>query len=89
MSLMFTAVMRLHKKTFVSFGAYVALFPQLVAGPIVRYTTIADQLDNRRESTDMFAYGIKRFVTGLAKRFYWPTPLVRFGRSFQPWKFLA
>ncbi len=63
---MFTAVMRLHKN-FVSFGAYVALFPQLVAGPIVRYTTIADQLDNRRENTDMFAYGIKRFVTGLAK----------------------
>ena len=45
-----------------------ALFPQLVAGPIVRYTTIADQLDNRRENTDMFAYGIKRFVTGLAKK---------------------
>ena len=56
-------------QNFVSFGAYVALFPQLVAGPIVRYTTIADQLDNRRESTDMFAYGIKRFVAGLAKRF--------------------
>ena len=56
------------QKNFVSFGAYVALFPQLVAGPIVRYTTIADQLDNRRESTDMFAYGIKRFVTGLAKK---------------------
>lgn len=56
------------QKNFVSFGAYVALFPQLVAGPIVRYTTIADQLDNRRENTDMFAYGIKRFVTGLAKK---------------------
>ena len=56
------------QKNFVSFGAYVALIPQLVAGPIVRYTTIADQLDNRRESTDMFAYGIKRFVTGLAKK---------------------
>ena len=58
------------QKNFVSFGAYVALFPQLVAGPIVRYTTIADQLDNRRESTDMFAYGIKRFVTGLAKKVF-------------------
>ena len=56
------------QKNFVSFGAYVALFPQLVAGPIVRYTTIADQLENRRENTDMFAYGIKRFVTGLAKK---------------------
>lgn len=56
------------QSNFVSFGAYVALFPQLVAGPIVRYTTIADQLQNRRENTDMFAYGIKRFVTGLAKK---------------------
>ncbi len=53
---------------FISFGAYVALFPQLVAGPIVRYTTIADQLQNRRESTEMFAAGVQRFVTGLAKK---------------------
>ena len=51
-----------------SLALYVSMFPQLIAGPIVRYTTIADQLDNRRESTDMFAYGIKRFVTGLAKK---------------------
>ncbi len=56
------------QKNFFAFGAYVTLFPQLIAGPIVRYHTIADQLNNRRESYDQFADGISRFVTGLAKK---------------------
>ena len=56
------------QKNIVSFGAYVALFPQLIAGPIVRYVTIADQLDGRKETPDLFADGIKRFVTGLGKK---------------------
>ena len=50
------------------FGAYVALFPQLIAGPIVRYQTIADQLTNRRETVDSFSDGIQRFVIGLGKK---------------------
>lgn len=52
----------------ITFGVYVTLFPQLIAGPIVRYQTVADQLDNRNLSTDLFADGIKRFVCGLAKK---------------------
>lgn len=44
------------------------LFPQLIAGPIVRYNTIAEQLDNRRESFDMFFDGMVRFCAGLAKK---------------------
>ena len=56
------------QKNIVSFGAYVSLFPQLIAGPIVRYSTIAEQLDSRRESTDQFACGVQRFVTGLGKK---------------------
>ena len=52
----------------ISFGAYVALFPQLIAGPIVQFKTIADQLDNRRESFDDFSAGISRFMTGLGKK---------------------
>ena len=56
------------QKNILSFGAYVALFPQLIAGPIVRYQTIADQLENRRETFDDFGYGVQRFVTGLAKK---------------------
>ncbi len=56
------------QKNVISFGAYVSLFPQLIAGPIVRYSTIAEQLDCRRETADQFADGIKRFVTGLGKK---------------------
>ena len=49
-------------------GAYVALFPQLIAGPIVRYSTIADQLQNRKESVDSFSDGFCRFIVGLGKK---------------------
>ena len=56
------------QKNVISFGAYVSLFPQLIAGPIVRYSTIAEQLDSRRETPDQFADGVRRFVTGLGKK---------------------
>lgn len=49
-------------------STYVTLFPQLIAGPIVRYKDIEDQLDDRTISYDNFAYGIKRFIIGLAKK---------------------
>ena len=52
----------------ISFGAYVALFPQLIAGPIVRYQTIADQVDERVHSFDKFGEGVKRFICGLGKK---------------------
>ena len=52
----------------ITFGAYVSMFPQLIAGPIVRYKTVAKQLNSRTVSTDDFAYGVKRFMTGLAKK---------------------
>ena len=52
----------------ISFGAYVALFPQLIAGPIVRYQTIADQVDERVHSFDKFGEGAKRFICGLGKK---------------------
>ena len=47
---------------------YISLFPQLVAGPIVRYGHVADELHTRRRTLDDFAYGIYRFVMGLAKK---------------------
>ncbi len=56
------------QKNYVSFGAYVTLFPQLVAGPIVRYREIDGQLASRRETVDLFALGVSRFVTGLGKK---------------------
>lgn len=49
-------------------GLYVALFPQLIAGPIVRYDYIAGQLEHRRESFLKFTVGLQRFVTGLGKK---------------------
>lgn len=56
------------QKNIISFGAYVALFPQLIAGPIVRYTDVAEQLVSRRENVNQFGEGIRRFVSGLAKK---------------------
>lgn len=52
----------------VAFGAYVTLFPQLIAGPIVQYRTVADQLKGRTESMEKFVSGVQRFSVGLAKK---------------------
>ncbi|TCZ75433.1 MBOAT family protein [Paenibacillus albiflavus] len=56
------------QRNIIAFGTYIALFPQLIAGPIVRYHVIADQLNHRRESIPQFANGIKLFIIGLAKK---------------------
>lgn len=56
------------QRSFISFGAYVSMFPQLIAGPIVRYQTIADQIVSRRESWQLFSAGVTRFIIGLSKK---------------------
>jgi alginate O-acetyltransferase complex protein AlgI len=56
------------QKNILGLGMYISLFPQLVAGPIVRYKTIADEIGNRVHSLDNFAFGVKRFIIGLAKK---------------------
>lgn len=56
------------QKNFIAFGAYVALFPQLIAGPIIRYKTVAEQLNARKETVDLFCRGIVRFTVGLGKK---------------------
>ena len=56
------------QKNPISFGAYVALFPQLIAGPIVRYVDVARELDSRSHSWEQAAQGIRRFVVGLSKK---------------------
>ena len=58
----------LPQKNVISFGAYVALFPQLIAGPIVQYNTVAEQLEGRKETLDDFATGVMRFMTGVGKK---------------------
>ena len=52
----------------INFGTYVALFPQLIAGPIVQYKTIDRQLTERTESFDKFGDGVRRFIVGLGKK---------------------
>ena len=52
----------------IAFGAYVTLFPQLIAGPIVRYSDIAKQLETRTHSWDDIMLGIRRFLVGLGKK---------------------
>ena len=56
------------QKNIISYGAYVTMFPQLIAGPIVQYKTIDEQLRNRKESGEEFAEGVNRFVIGLGKK---------------------
>ena len=56
------------QKNPITFGTYVTLFPQLIAGPIVRYADVAQQLSHRRENLTDFASGIRLFVVGLAKK---------------------
>jgi len=52
----------------IAFGTYVTLFPQLIAGPIVRYADVAKQLVSRRENVKDFASGVRLFVVGLGKK---------------------
>ncbi len=52
----------------IKLGLYIALFPQLVAGPVVRYDAIEKQMDDRKESFPMFGEGVVRFITGLGKK---------------------
>lgn len=51
-----------------SLGLYISFFPQLIAGPIVRYTTIEEQIDHRRITVDSFSEGIRRFIIGFNKK---------------------
>ena len=56
------------QKNIIHLGLYISMFPQLVAGPIVRYETVADEIVNRKETWDQFTKGLYRFIYGLAKK---------------------
>ncbi len=56
------------QRNIITFGTYVALFPQLIAGPIVRYKDVAYQLDHRKETLSSFTKGVRLFCIGLAKK---------------------
>lgn len=56
------------QRSYIAFGTYVALFPQLVAGPIVRYRDVDRQLATRTHTVDRFAAGVRRFTVGFGKK---------------------
>jgi alginate O-acetyltransferase complex protein AlgI len=56
------------QKSYLDLLLFVSLFPQLIAGPIVRYVDIADEIENREESLTQFYIGVKRFITGFSKK---------------------
>lgn len=56
------------QRSLIGLATYVCLFPQLIAGPIVRYKTIAGEIDSRKHTYEDFAFGVKRFIIGLAKK---------------------
>lgn len=56
------------QKSLLNVALYITFFPQLIAGPIVRYQTIADEIDGRKETFDDFVVGARRFLIGLCKK---------------------
>lgn len=56
------------QKNLIDFGMYITMFPQLIAGPIVRYADVQDQLADRSVTTADFSEGVMRFVVGLGKK---------------------
>ncbi len=58
------------QKSFAGFSAYVTLFPQLVAGPIVRYEHVANEIDRRTVNINKISFGIGKFIKGLAKKVF-------------------
>ncbi|MGN8876398.1 MBOAT family O-acyltransferase [Pseudoflavonifractor sp. HCP28S3_F10] len=56
------------QKNIITFGTFVTLFPQLIAGPIIKYKDLDDQLEHRAHSPEQFASGVQVFVVGLAKK---------------------
>ena len=63
------------QKKLVPFGTYVTLFPQLIAGPIVRYADVAQMLNSRKENAAQFAAGVNLFIIGLGKKVLLANPM--------------
>lgn len=71
------------QKNLIDFGTYVSMFPQLIAGPIVRYSKIESQLQNRTHSIDRTYNGLKRFLIGFAKKVLIANTLAEIGPLFR------
>ena len=78
------------QKSFIRLATYVALFPQLIAGPIVRYTTVENELSHRTQSFENFSYGVNRFIIGNQLKCFVPCDVKGFHQflnSFFHWVF--
>ena len=71
------------QKNLIDFGCYVSLFPQLIAGPIVRYIDVDRELKNRSTTTDDFYAGLQRFILGLGKKILLANQLGQFVEIFR------
>ena len=71
------------QRSFVDFGCYVSMFPQLIAGPIVRYIDVASQLRSRRTTSKGLSIGLQRFVLGLGKKVLIANQLGAFVEAFR------
>ena len=56
------------QKNIFKLAMYISLFPQLIAGPIVRYTTVEEQIEKREYTFEKFSHGVRRFIIGLGKK---------------------
>ncbi len=70
------------QKSFLKLATYISFFPQLIAGPIVRYETIESQLDERKHTTENFSNGVRRFILGLSKKVLLANNLAQFLEIF-------
>lgn len=64
-----------YQRNILDLALYISLFPQLIAGPIVRYHDVSQQIENRTHSYSVFASGVQRFIYGLAKKMLIANPL--------------
>lgn len=71
------------QKNFITYGTYISMFPQLVAGPIVRYSEISHQLENRSLNLDSISAGIRRFIIGLSKKVLIANTLAELTEAFK------
>ncbi len=74
------------QKNIIDLATYITFFPQLIAGPIVRYNTVWNELENRKENFDDFGEGVRRFVIGLGKKIIIANTV---GEMFNSFKVLA
>ena len=70
------------QKNFITLATYIVMFPQLIAGPIVRYTDVEKQLTERTITFDKIAYGIRRFAFGMGKKILIANVLGEFAAAF-------